>query len=245
MFYINCCPGTIPGVDNDTGRDHAISESSTLATSSTTPTTRARGHATRERLKHIAETLFAEHGVDAVTVRDIVKAAGLKNVASLNYYFGGKQGLVEALILDGARASDTWRQERLDALAERGEPSVRELIRVLAWPVLSTNPVRVATDTHIRFINHVMAVNRRLFDDTVGRGCNQGYQRCLALLRERIDLPVDTLNERFIFINIYLRAAFAARETETARHPRNNIWNRTATIEHLFDTVEAILTARV
>ena len=52
---------------------------------------------TRERIKRAARRLFALNGVDAVVVRDIISAAGQKNVSALNYYFGSKEGLLETL----------------------------------------------------------------------------------------------------------------------------------------------------
>lgn len=49
---------------------------------------------TRERIKRAARRLFALNGVDAVTVRDVIREAGAKNASALNYYFGSKEGLI-------------------------------------------------------------------------------------------------------------------------------------------------------
>jgi AcrR family transcriptional regulator len=46
----------------------------------------------RDRLLDSAEVLFCEHGYDSVSVRDIAASADC-NVASINYYFGGKEKL--------------------------------------------------------------------------------------------------------------------------------------------------------
>lgn len=53
---------------------------------------------TRHNIKVAARRLFAEHGLEAVTVRQIVAAAGAKNGGSLNYYFKSKEGLILELI---------------------------------------------------------------------------------------------------------------------------------------------------
>ena len=45
-----------------------------------------------------AEQIFSDKGVDATSVRDIAKNAGI-NIAMISYYFGSKQKLVEALFL--------------------------------------------------------------------------------------------------------------------------------------------------
>lgn len=201
----------------------------------------SKGKSTEAHLKKVAERLFAQYGVDAVTIRDIVKAAGLRNIASLHYYFGSKEGLVRTLILDGAQAAEKWRLTRLEEI-DPGTVSLRDIIKILAWPLLSVSPVRFATDTHLRFIHHLMNVNRPLYEDVIKGRWNRGYQKCMDLMRERIDLPHRILNERFIFITIYLFSVFSAREAEIERHPINNIWNQPHMIENLLDTVEAMLT---
>lgn len=47
---------------------------------------------------HAAEILFAEHGYDGTSVRDIAKSANI-NIAMISYYFGSKEKLLEALIV--------------------------------------------------------------------------------------------------------------------------------------------------
>lgn len=45
-----------------------------------------------------AEEIFSEKGIDATSVRDISKLAGI-NIAMISYYFGSKQKLVESLFI--------------------------------------------------------------------------------------------------------------------------------------------------
>jgi AcrR family transcriptional regulator len=52
---------------------------------------------TRGRVLNAAARLFAEHGFATVTVRDICNKAGA-NVAAVNYHFGGKDGLYQAVM---------------------------------------------------------------------------------------------------------------------------------------------------
>lgn len=52
----------------------------------------------RERLIEAAAQLFALRGFEVTTVRDIVSAAGT-NLNAINYYFGGKRGLYQAVML--------------------------------------------------------------------------------------------------------------------------------------------------
>lgn len=51
----------------------------------------------REEILDVAEKLFSEQGFEAVTVREISKAAEI-NIAMISYYFGSKEKLYEEVI---------------------------------------------------------------------------------------------------------------------------------------------------
>ena len=51
----------------------------------------------RERLLQTAGMLYAERGLDAVSTRELTGEAGV-NLAAIAYYFGGKDGLRDAVI---------------------------------------------------------------------------------------------------------------------------------------------------
>lgn len=53
----------------------------------------------RRALLDKAEFLFAEHGFEGTSIRDLAKEAGM-NLAMISYYFGSKEKLFEALVED-------------------------------------------------------------------------------------------------------------------------------------------------
>ena len=71
----------------------------------------------RERLLHTAGIFYAERGDDAVSTRELTRAAGV-NLAAIAYYFGGKNGLQAAVIehVVAACRDRTW--EVFEHLAE-------------------------------------------------------------------------------------------------------------------------------
>ncbi|HEX2216795.1 MAG TPA: TetR/AcrR family transcriptional regulator [Xanthobacteraceae bacterium] len=69
---------------------------------------------TRARILQTAEALFAEHGFDAVSMRDITTTARV-NLASVNYHFGSKIALLSEVV--GSRANELV-EARLKLLAE-------------------------------------------------------------------------------------------------------------------------------
>src|SRR5208283_5345824 len=60
------------------------------------PVKAGNGEVMRERIMDAAEELFAEHGFDGVTVRQVTRKADV-DVALAHYYFGTKKGLFDAV----------------------------------------------------------------------------------------------------------------------------------------------------
>jgi TetR/AcrR family transcriptional regulator, regulator of cefoperazone and chloramphenicol sensitivity len=78
---------------------------------------RTRGdRGTRERLLEAAKALFAEHGFDGVTVRDICVAANA-SLALVNYHFGDKAGLYGEVVDEAIRLIRTFNDETMRAAA--------------------------------------------------------------------------------------------------------------------------------
>ncbi|MBX9706258.1 MAG: TetR family transcriptional regulator [Gammaproteobacteria bacterium] len=55
-------------------------------------------NSTKERILDAAETLFSEHGFAETSMRDITKVADV-NLASINYHFGSKEELINAVFM--------------------------------------------------------------------------------------------------------------------------------------------------
>ena len=62
-----------------------------------------------DELMREAERLFGTHGVEAVSLRDIVRAAGHKNESALQYHFGSKGKLVDAVVAERLRHIEAHR----------------------------------------------------------------------------------------------------------------------------------------
>ena len=69
---------------------------------------------TKSRILDAAERLFVEHGFEATSLRQLTTAAGV-NLAAVNYHFGSKEELFQAVL---TRRLDPMNQERIDLLAK-------------------------------------------------------------------------------------------------------------------------------
>ncbi len=93
--------------------------------------------ASQERLLDAAAALFAERGFEAVSLRDITTAAGA-NVAAVNYHFGSKDKLIDAVMGRYTLPINQARIELLDVLLSReSAPTVREVVEAFLRPLMT------------------------------------------------------------------------------------------------------------
>lgn len=98
---------------------------------------------TDARLLAVAERLFAEHGIDAVSVRSITIEAGA-NIAAVHYHFGSKLDLIRALVQRRVAEVNSTRLEMLRALASAPSITARDVAEVWVRPLaqLALDPDR-------------------------------------------------------------------------------------------------------
>lgn len=86
---------------------------------------------TRERLLAAAECLFAEHGYTGTSMRMISQQASV-NIASANYYFGGKEGLWKAVMMQYAPQARDFRISMMNEAMKKG--TVAALAHAYVYP---------------------------------------------------------------------------------------------------------------
>jgi len=92
-------------------------------------------HLTRTRILDAAEELFMQHGFEGTSMRQLTSRAGV-NLAAVNYHFGSKDALIEAVFrrrLDPMNAARLAELAKLDA---SGSLSPEAIIRAFVGPSL-------------------------------------------------------------------------------------------------------------
>ena len=198
-----------------------------------------------EKLKAAALKLFAERGVDGVTVREIAAASGQKNHAAVSYHFGSKEALIRELIIEGARVINDRRWKALNAIEARDSPAtLQEIVDLLIYPGVSVRQDQ-DEECYNRFVVLLGMSHRDFFMDVLGGEYNSGYQRCLDHLRRFMThLSEAMVTQRLLFIGAYLGAVLSARESLLADQSRPHpTWQAEETLKHFASTVKAIITA--
>ncbi|MBL7631341.1 TetR family transcriptional regulator, partial [Frankia sp. CN6] len=109
------------------------------------------GGAPRLRLLLTAERLYAERGHDAVSLREICRAAGNGNNNAVQYHFGDEAGLLRAIVAYRVGPLDQRRAALLAAVGAAGrEPGARELLDVLLRPL--AEEARRPDSHYVRFL---------------------------------------------------------------------------------------------
>jgi len=93
-------------------------------------------HETRTRILDAAEELFMQHGFEATSMRLLTAKAGV-NLAAVNYHFGSKLALIEAVFrrrLDPMNLARIAELEQLEAQSRAAAPE--EIIRAFLSPTL-------------------------------------------------------------------------------------------------------------
>ncbi|CAH0991168.1 hypothetical protein SIN8267_01270 [Sinobacterium norvegicum] len=91
--------------------------------------------ATRAKILTVAEKLFAAKGVEHVTLGEINDKSGQKNRSALQYHFGGKQQLVDAIMEKYLLKITADRNQLLDAIDRDGEVTSRLVAEAIVIPL--------------------------------------------------------------------------------------------------------------
>lgn len=204
-------------------------------------------NATRQRIKAAAQRLFAERGIEAVTVRQIAAAAAVRNVGSLNYYFGSKEGLISELIADYFMAVNAQWTEGLSALDSRARDpgavpaSVGEVVEIM---VRARPRAPSGAATALRFMASMLFTRRPMLNAILSDMRYQVFHGLTAHIRRaRPDIPSAIMQQRLVFLAWYLVSVLSALEAHHATGRESVIWEAFDPVENIIVTGAAIIEA--
>ena len=175
-----------------------------------------RATSTQEAILKAAERLYAEHGVFAVSNRQVSEAAGQGNNAAVGYHFGTKADLVRAIEHKHRGPIEELRQQRV---AEIGESTdMRVWVAALVCPLTDHLAALGNPTWYARFAAQVMtdpAYHNIIVKDALS---SQSLVRVLDGINGCLpDLPVEVRVERNIMGRNLLMHSCAERERQLAQ----------------------------
>ncbi len=153
---------------------------------------------TKARLMDAGEQLFSRHGLDAVTVRQINRAAGQRNTSSLLYHFGSKEGLVEAIFIDRFAGINARRHTMLNAIAQpMTDADIPALARAAVLPFFEHMQEKAGGTDFIRFFALLYSDPKIRVSDKVWREHTSSARRLASMaMKQMPQMPREAAMQR-------------------------------------------------
>ena len=193
-----------------------------------------------------AEKLIAERGMENISIRNIVAAAGQKNESALQYHFRSLTGLLNAI---HAQRSQQVQDKRADALqhilAKNPEPTLRELCYLMVQPTFELARSSVDSRHYVKAFGHLLAIGDASPLDRVssqGGGGPAGQQIGQLLRRTLTHLDEDDYRRRMEAAIMLCAASMyhQARQKNAFRGNQSDVF-----LHSLIDALVGLLSAPV
>jgi AcrR family transcriptional regulator len=138
-----------------------------------------RSAQTRHRFIAAAEELFSSRSIDSVSLNEITVAAGQKNRNALQYHFGSREGLLQAIIDRHAARVHELREEYLKA-QKKGASPARKAARGLVMPLaqyIAEDPTGVH---YVKILSQLAALNNQIVNPASRSGLSFQREKALA-----------------------------------------------------------------
>lgn len=158
--------------------------------------------ATPTLLLDVAERLFAENGIDNVSIREIVRASGQSNLSAAHYHFGSREALVAAVIDRRLRAVNILRDKNLDQLeATQGDSSIYTVIQTIVGVLGDVVKTMPWGPDYVRLIAQALFSSQLHIREMIDPQTMSSYARSTRMLRRLLpDLPTRVFNDRFAIL---------------------------------------------
>lgn len=178
-----------------------------------------RGDDVKTRLILAAEILFAKGSIDGVSLREIAAMAGQRNHHAVQYHFGTRDALVQAIFDFRMNQMEAMRGEMLQAARAAGQlGNARAIMDIIFLPQLELIDAH-GDHSYANFLCQYLLRNSDTEFGRFGGHLPPHIAEALALLRARLDFLPDEAAQRrlitacFMFLNI-----LAAHTRDAADH---------------------------
>ena len=194
------------------------------------------------QILEVAETLFAENGFDGTSIRDISKQAKI-NIAMVSYYFGSKERLLEALVLQKT-AGLKLQLENL--LAENLEPIAkvnklvafyvdridrsRGIYRILHFELSSKKNI-----LNLQSFSDIKKMNLKSLEIIIKEGQSKG------VFRNDVIIPLITPTILGTYFHFYMNKPFFEELLNLKTEASFNYYIKNDLTKHIQQTIKALL----
>lgn len=173
----------------------------------------SRGDAVRTKLLDVAEGLFAEKGIDAVSLSSIARHANQLNASVMQYYFGSKTKLIEAL-LERRMEELNARRSELIASVDVTNPSraLHQVAEAMVLPFAEHLSLERGS-SYLRFVAQVtFSADQSVFEMMRGRHDSAARKIADLVLQISSDLRPELVRHRLAVVTNMVLFTIGERE---------------------------------
>jgi len=195
------------------------------------------------QILQVAETLFADKGFDGTSIRDIAKEAKI-NIAMVSYYFGSKEQLLEAIILNRATAIKL----QLDILTLEDLDPLEKIHKLIELYIDKVNSNRcIYKIIHFEFSSSQRVMNLQAFTE-LKKGNLKSLETIIqdgqekGIFRKDIIVPLLTTTILGTYFHFHLNKTFFRNLLNLNTEEEYNTYIKTTLTMHIQQTIKALLT---
>ena len=188
---------------------------------------------TRDRLIAAAEVLFAERGIDGVSLREVTRRSGARNAVAIQYHFADRHGLLAAVLGRHLAGVAAGRHPMMDEFEASNSPSARALASALVRPLAAKLGEADGGPEFLQIYADVMSRDAALIGDL-----DSSMKRWRTLATGVLEPEALLLHRRFTAI-LYA-AVELGRRAKAGPHQDNALFT-----SWLIDVIAAVLAAPV
>lgn len=195
---------------------------------------------TRTRLLTAAESLFAEQGIDAVSLREINRAAGSRNAIAVQYHFDDRAGVLRAILAKHHPEIEARRHAMLDECEAAEAVDLRAFAAALVRPAAAKLSDPDGGPAYLQIYAELLNRPQPLVEPTRSgaNARNDSVNRWRSLVEPLLPDDAGRLHRRFTAMRF--SAAELGRRARTAPHTDDRLF-----VSHLIDLVTGLLAAPV
>jgi AcrR family transcriptional regulator len=203
-----------------------------------------RAAATRRKIVAAAERLFAERGIHSVSLAEINLASEQRNRNAVQYHFGNKRALMQAIFDKHAPAIARQRRQILDGIESSSSFSLDDLVSALVLPVAEKLNDRDGGEAYVQINAQLAFSNSLRFHHAGESDRDQNAELRLAgLLQQRLKHLDESVLELRLALAVDLMFHALADHAELRNQSDDNrpLTHTPLVVSQLIDSITALL----
>jgi AcrR family transcriptional regulator len=200
---------------------------------------------TQVRLVLAAERLFAAHGLDGISLRQINSAAGQKNTSGVQYHFGSKDALVRAVFMHRLPVIDGRRATLIAEIKARNRTnSLPAVVEAMFLPLAEELDQGGNDKAYVRFLAQFYSHPEIRKDEVTSAEYAEAYRLASQILSQKF--PAAIVTQRLAMVTGHVIHALSDLEARIAMRRTTGAKAKVQFfVRNLLDTVAGALSAPI